>query len=85
MAWRFRLDVADALSAAGWTGDALDPLGLLRHPSGAVWAVVNDAGGCGLDVPGSGTVRFPGSIPSPIVIAACLAASSQAVAVASQR
>ncbi|MEU2487108.1 hypothetical protein ABZ593_21175 [Streptomyces sp. NPDC012617] len=74
-----RIAVAEALDAAGWTGDPLDPHGLLTHPdSKAVWAVVNKSGGCALDLPNVGaTVPFAGAIPDTVVIAACLAASGQ--------
>ncbi|MET9321928.1 hypothetical protein ABZX75_17300 [Streptomyces sp. NPDC003038] len=77
MTWISRIDVAEALEAAGWVGDEPDPLGLLRHPSGAVWAVSNDSGDCGLDCPGGAVVEFPGDAPDQVVIAACLAAADQ--------
>ncbi|MFD5788640.1 hypothetical protein ACFWH1_18705 [Streptomyces sp. NPDC127037] len=79
MTWNSRIGVAEALDAAGWTGDTLDPRGLLKHPeTRAVWAVVNETGGCALDLPHLGaTVPFPGVIPDAVVIAACLAASGQ--------
>ncbi|MFD3608993.1 hypothetical protein ACFWXA_13130 [Streptomyces atroolivaceus] len=78
MTWNERIAVAEALDAAGWTGDTLDPRGLLKHPTGAVWAVVTDTGGCALDLSHEGaTVAFPGKIPDAVVIAACLAATGQ--------
>ncbi|MGW7505946.1 hypothetical protein ACWGIR_31100 [Streptomyces albidoflavus] len=72
--WNSRLDVAEALEAAGWTGAPDRPLEILRHPNGAVWAVHNDHGDCGLDTPGGGGVTFPGDVPDTVIIAACLAA-----------
>ncbi|GAA2948740.1 hypothetical protein ACFPN0_14925 [Kitasatospora cinereorecta] len=79
MTWNSRIGVAEALDAAGWTGDTLDPRGMLKHPdSKAVWAVVNETGGCALDLPTVGaTVPFPAKIPDSVVIAACLAAAGQ--------
>lgn len=78
MTWNERIAVAEALDAAGWTGDTLDPRGLLKHESGAVWAVVTDTGGCALALPNEGaTVAFPAKIADTVVIAACLAASGQ--------
>ncbi|MFE4796173.1 hypothetical protein ACFRFL_13915 [Streptomyces sp. NPDC056708] len=78
MTWNTRIGVAEALDEAGWTGDTLDPRGLLKHPSGAVWAVVNEAGGCALDLsPVGATIPFHGKVPDSVVIAACLAASGQ--------
>ncbi|MGW6391143.1 hypothetical protein ACWFR1_11700 [Streptomyces sp. NPDC055103] len=78
MTWNERIGVAEALDAAGWTGDTLDPRGLLKHPTGAVWAVVTETGGCALDLPNEGaTVAFPSKIPDTVVIAACLAAAGQ--------
>ncbi|RZF02912.1 hypothetical protein [Streptomyces albidoflavus] len=72
--WNSRLDVAEALEAAGWTGAPDRPMEILRHPNGAVWAVHNDQGDCGLDIPGGGGATFPGDVPDTVVIAACLAA-----------
>ncbi|WP_019548541.1 hypothetical protein [Streptomyces sulphureus] len=77
MTWNSRLDVAEALERAGWTGDDDRPLEILRHPSGAVWAVANDAGDCGVDTPGGGVADFPGDVADSVVIAAALAASGQ--------
>ncbi|MFJ7592483.1 hypothetical protein ACIQZO_34960 [Streptomyces sp. NPDC097617] len=78
MTWNERIGVAEALDAADWTGDTLDPRGLLKHESGAVWAVVNETGGCALDLPGAGaSIAFAAKIPDAVVIAACLAASGQ--------
>ncbi|MFE0765421.1 hypothetical protein [Streptomyces smyrnaeus] len=77
MTWNSRLDVAEALECAGWTGDDDRPLEILRHPSGAVWAVTNDAGDCGVDTPGGGVADFPGDVADTVVIAAALAASGQ--------
>jgi hypothetical protein len=78
MTWNSRIGIAEALDAAGWTGDTLDPRSLLKHPSGATWAVVTDAGGCALDLAPLGvTVPFPSKTPDAVVIAACLAATKQ--------
>ncbi|MFF4388534.1 hypothetical protein ACFY0G_17405 [Streptomyces sp. NPDC001552] len=77
MTWNSRLDVVEALEAAGWTGDEDRPLEILRHSSGAVWAVTNEYGDCGLDCPGGAVVEFPGDALDPVVIAACLAAAGQ--------
>ncbi|CAL9369834.1 hypothetical protein [Streptomyces sp. enrichment culture] len=73
--WHGRLDVLEALEAQGWTADEDMPLSILRHPSGAVWAVATECGDSGLDCPGGGTIAFPSDIPSVVVIAACLAAA----------
>lgn len=78
MTWISRLDVTEALEAAGWIGDDSDPLGLLRHhSSGAVWGVMNDAGDCGVTTPNGTNATFPGGTPDVVVIAACLAAAGQ--------
>lgn len=79
MSWNSRIDVTEALERAGWAGDPDDPFGILRHPSGAVWAVTNDGGDCGVDTPGGGVIEIPGDVPDPVVIAAALAASGQLV------
>lgn len=79
MTWNSRLDVVEALEAAGWTADAVRPLEILRHRGGATWAVWNDSGDCGLDTPGGGTVEFPGDVADHIVTAACMAAAAGAV------
>jgi hypothetical protein len=76
--WHGRLDVAEALEAAGWTGD--DNGQLLRHPSGAVWAVTSDTDDSGLDCPNGTVIEFPGSTPTVVIVAACLAATHQPTA-----
>jgi hypothetical protein len=73
--WLGRLDVVEALEAAGWTGDAEVPLSILRHPSGAVWAVTNESDDSGLGCPNGTVIEFPGSTPTVVVVAACLAAA----------
>ena len=73
--WLGRLDVAEALEAAGWTGDADRPLSILRHPSGAVWAVTNESDDSGLDCPNGAVIGFPGDTPTVVIVAACLAAA----------
>ncbi|WNI31472.1 hypothetical protein [Streptomyces sp. ITFR-6] len=75
-----RLAVAAALQAAGWTGTpGRLGHGILKHPSGAVWQISNEAGGCSLDldVPDGPTVDFRSKVPNSVVVAACLAASGQ--------
>lgn len=71
--WIGRLDVVEALEAAGW---ASDDVGLVRHPSGAVWAVINDSDDSGLDCPNGTTIEFPSSTPTIVIVAACLAAAA---------
>ena len=76
--WYGRLDVAEALEAAGWTSDDDMPLNVFRHPSGAVWAVNNESDDSGLDCPNGASVGFPGDIPTVVIVAACLAATHPA-------
>lgn len=76
--WYGRLDVVEALEAAGWTGDADMPLSILRHPSGAAWAVTNESDDSGLDCPNGAVVEFPSDTPTVVVVAACLAATAGA-------
>jgi len=71
--WHGRLDVAEALEAAGWTGD--EPT-LLRK-NGATWALVNESDDSGLDCPNGTVIEFPGSTPTVVIVAACLAAAAQ--------
>jgi hypothetical protein len=75
-AWHGRLDVLEALEAAGWTGDPDMPLSILRHPSGAVWAVWNESDDSGLDCPNGTVIEFPGGTPTVVIVAACLAAAA---------
>jgi len=77
--WHGRLDVVEALEAAGWTGDEGMPLSIVRHPSGAVWAVTNESDDSGLDCPNGTVVEFPGTTPTVVIVAACLAAAAPAV------
>jgi hypothetical protein len=70
--WLGRMDIVEALEAAGWRGDEDMPLSVLRHPSGAIWGVT-DSGDSGLDCPNGAVVSFPADTPSIVVIAACLA------------
>ena len=74
--WFGRQDVLEALEAAGWKGDPDMPLSILRHPSGAVWAVLNESDDSGLECPNGATVEFPGSTPTVVIVAACLAAAA---------
>ncbi|MEU6362153.1 hypothetical protein [Streptomyces albidoflavus] len=76
--WNSRLDVVEALERAGWIGDEERPLEILHHPNGAVWAIINDDGECGLDTPGGGAINFLGAVPDVVVVAACLAAAGGA-------
>ncbi|MEU4912250.1 MULTISPECIES: hypothetical protein [Streptomyces] len=76
--WWGRLDVVEALEENGWIGDADMPLSILRHPSGAVWAVVGGTDDSGLDCPGGAVIQFPSDVPSAVIIAACLAAARTA-------
>jgi hypothetical protein len=73
--WHGRLDVLEALEAAGWVGDDDMPLSIVRHPSGAVWAVTSDAEDSGLDCPNRAVIEFASDVPSLVIIAACLAAT----------
>ncbi|MEV8335655.1 hypothetical protein [Streptomyces niveus] len=73
--WHGRLDVLEALEAKGWTADPEYPLSILRHSSGAVWAVANESGDSGLTCPNGANPDFPSDTPSVVVIAACLAAT----------
>ncbi|MEZ7005641.1 hypothetical protein [Streptomyces sp. AD55] len=75
--WHDRLDVIEALEAAGWTGDDDMPLSILRHPSGAVFAVTTESGDSGLDCPNGAVVEFPGDTPTVVIVAACLAAAAK--------
>ncbi|MFD4315053.1 hypothetical protein [Streptomyces sp. NPDC058548] len=77
MTWNSRLDIGKALDAAGWEGEPSNPLGLLRHPSGSVWATYSNDGDCGLGVSGGAVVEFGGDIPDQVIIAACLTAAGQ--------
>ncbi|MFG2722692.1 hypothetical protein ACGFW5_31000 [Streptomyces sp. NPDC048416] len=74
--WFGRLDVVEALEAGGWIGDADMPQSILRHPSGAVWAVINEGDDSGLDCPNGVTIEFPRDTPSVVIVAACLAAAA---------
>jgi hypothetical protein len=78
--WHGRLDVLEALEAleaAGWTADPDMPLSILRHPSGAVWSVLNDSEDSGLDCPNGAVVDFPSKTPTVVIVAACLAAAAE--------
>lgn len=71
--WYGRLDVTEALEAAGWESD--ETRTVLRHPSGALWALTNDSDDSGLDCPNGSVIEFPGSTPTVVILAACLAAT----------
>jgi hypothetical protein len=74
--WHGRLDVIEALEAAGWIADEDMPLSIVRHQSGAVYAVVNESDDSGLDCSNGAVVEFPGGTPTVVVVAACLAAAA---------
>lgn len=74
--WYGRLDVLEALEAAGWTADPDMPLSILRHPSGATWAVLNETDDSGLDCPNGAVIEFPSGTPTVVIVAACLAATA---------
>lgn len=71
--WHGRLDVAESLEAAGWTGR--DDGQLLRK-NGAVWAVTNDCDDSSLTCPNGATFDLPRDTPTVVVVAACLAAAA---------
>ncbi|MFF8901700.1 hypothetical protein ACF082_29945 [Streptomyces lydicus] len=71
--WHGRLDVAEALEAAGWAGP--DDGHLLRK-GGAVWAVTNECDDSGLTCPNGATLDFPSDVPTVVIVAACLAAAA---------
>jgi hypothetical protein len=75
--WTTRLDVTEALEAAGWTGDERNPLDVLCKGA-AVWGVTND---CGDSMLGADTwsVEFPSDVPAIVIVSACLAAAGQTV------
>jgi len=79
--WNSRLDVVETLERAGWIGDEGFELSILRHRSGAVFAVYcSDGGECGIDGPGGVNCgEFSGETPDAVVVAAALAASGQLV------
>lgn len=71
--------ITTALETAGWTPDAPHPglLPKLTHDSGITLRVMTDDGGCVLELLDGLSVTFLGNLPSPVVIAACLAAAGQ--------
>lgn len=71
--WNPRLDLVEALEAEGWTGDADNPLGLLRK-NGAVVAVLG-SGDTALSGPAHWTTSFPSDAPDDVILAACRAAA----------
>lgn len=83
--WLGRLDVLEALEAAGWTADPGMPLSVLRHTSGAVWALTNESEDSGLDCPNGTVIEFPSTTPTVVVVAACLAAAASDADVRSAR
>ena len=72
--WWGRLDVTEALEAAGWESD--ETRTVLRHPSGALWALINESDDSGLDCPNGAAIEFPGDTPTVVIVAACLAAAA---------
>ncbi|MGW9238092.1 hypothetical protein ACWGRL_05045 [[Kitasatospora] papulosa] len=75
--WHGRLDIVEALEAAGWSGDEEMPLSILRHASGTVWAVHNECGDSSATCPNGAVIEFPSDTPAVVVIAACLAATAK--------
>jgi hypothetical protein len=71
--WWGRLDVAEALEAAGWTGD---DDGHLLGKNGAFWGVTNEHDDSSLTCPDDTVIEFPRSTPTVVVVAACLAAAA---------
>jgi hypothetical protein len=71
-----RLDIVEALEAAGWIGDDDNPLGLLRK-NGATYGVHGECGDSSLTGPGGWTVEFPSDMPTVVVVATCVAAANQ--------
>lgn len=69
-----RSDVAEALAAEGWASDPEDPRSVLRHPSGAVWAVLDAHGDSGLRCPDGAVAKFAHDTPPVVIVAACFAA-----------
>ena len=69
-----RLDVVEALEAAGWSGDDDNPLGLLRK-NGATYAVHSFCGDSSLSGATGWTADFPSDTPTAVIVAACLAAA----------
>lgn len=77
--WNPRLDIAEALEGAGWTGDPGNPLGRLTS-TGATWAITNDCGDSQLGTD-AWTIAFDSGVPTTVVVATCLAAVNQLRAV----
>ena len=73
--WYGRLDVTEALEAAGWTSD--ETRTVLRK-NGALWALTSEGGESGLDCPNGAVIEFPSNTPTVVVVAACLAAAETA-------
>jgi hypothetical protein len=73
--WYERLDISEALEAAGWEADADYPLEIVRKGD-AVFTITNESGDSGLSV-GSWGVDFPSDVPVLVIVAACLAAAGQ--------
>lgn len=71
--WFGRLDVTEALEAAGWDSD--ETLTVLRK-NGALWALTTEGGESGLDCPNGAVIEFPASTPTVVIVAACLAAAA---------
>lgn len=71
--WYGRLDVTEALEAAGWEGDET---GTVLKKNGATWALLNESDDSGLDCPNGSVIEFSGSTPTVVIVAACLAAAA---------
>ncbi|MFJ9752785.1 hypothetical protein [Streptomyces chartreusis] len=70
--WYGRLDVAEALKAAGWSDDD----GELLEKDGAFWSVTSEADDSTLACPNDAVIDFPRSTPADVIIAACLSAAA---------
>jgi hypothetical protein len=75
--WYERLDITEALEAAGWEADEDYPLEILRK-NGVCFAITNDSGDSGLSADGW-AADFPSDVPVIVIVAACLAAAGQTV------
>ena len=72
--WFGRMDVTEALEAAGWESD--ETRTVLRR-NGATWALLNESDDSGLECPNGAEIEFPGDAPTVVVVAACLAAAAE--------
>ncbi|MFD9248473.1 hypothetical protein [Streptomyces bottropensis] len=73
--WYGRLDVTEALEAAGWDGGDDRLLG----KNGAFWGVTNESDDSSLTCPNDTVIDFPSDTPTVVIVAACLAAAATPV------